>query len=109
MAQYIKQGDIFGRVGTGFAKGLAEQVPKEIERNRLSSGLKAFEQEHQNLNPMQQLARLSAIPGITPQTIQSFSDLARTNNLANAYRNVSYGRGNQGQTPEASADITPVQ
>jgi hypothetical protein len=111
MAQYIKQGDIFGRIGSGFGKGLAEQVPKEIERNRLSSGLKAFEQEHQNLNPMQQLARLSAIPGITPQTIQSFSDLAKTNNMANAYRNVAggYGRGNQGQPPESSADITPVQ
>jgi hypothetical protein len=108
MAQYVKQGDIFGRIGTGFGQGLTEQIPKEIERNRLSSGLKSFEQEHQNLNPMQQLARLSAIPGVTPQTIQSFSDLARTSNLSNAYRNAAYGTGNT-QTPQASADLSPVQ
>lgn len=105
MAQAIKQGDIFGRIGTGFGRGLAEQIPKEIDRNRLSSGLSAFEQDHQNLNPMQQLARLSAIPGVTPQTIQSFSELAKTNNQANAYRNLGgySNRPGQGQpnTPGA--------
>lgn len=89
MAQAIKQGDIFGRIGTGFGRGLAEQIPKEIDRNRLSSGLSAFEQDHQNLNPMQQLARLSAIPGVTPQTIQSFSELAKVNNQGNFYKNLA--------------------
>ncbi len=110
MAQVIKQGDIFGRIGTGFGQGLAEQVPKEIERNRLASGLKAFEQEHQNLNPMQQLARLSAIPGITPQTLQSFSELAKINNQSNAYRNAAEGyRRNQGGVPQASPVIPAMQ
>ncbi len=85
MAQIIKQGNILGRIGSGVGKGLAEQVPKEIERARLSSGLANFEQEHGNLNPIQQLARLSAIPGITPQMIQSFSELAKQQNTRNAY------------------------
>lgn len=86
MAQYIKKASIFGRIGENLGRGLAEQLPQEIERSRLASGLSSFEREHENLNPMQQLARLSAIPGITPQMIQSFSDLAKINNKGNAFR-----------------------
>lgn len=100
MAQKIQPGSIFGRIGSGVGKGLAEQLPKEIERGRLASGLKNFEQQHQNLNPMQQLARLSAIPGITPQMIQSFSDLAKQQNLGNAYRRIA-GQGQQGYGAES--------
>lgn len=85
MAQYISPGNIFGRIGSGIGKGLSEQLPEEIGRGRLSSGLKQFEQESSNLNPMQQLARLSSIPGITPQMIQSFSELAKHQNLRDAY------------------------
>ncbi len=79
MAQQIIEnpGSVFGRLGAGLGKGLAEQLPKEVERSRLSSGLKNFEQESGNLNPMQQLARLSSIPGITPQMIQSFGELGK--------------------------------
>jgi hypothetical protein len=84
MAQQIGQGSIFGRIGSGIGKGLAEQIPKEVEQYRLASGLKKFEQDAGNLNPMQQLARLSSIPGITPQQIQSFSDLARQQNSMRA-------------------------
>ena len=77
MAQLIKQGNIFGRIGTGFGKGLAEQIPKEIERNRLSAGLQQFSQESANRSPLENLATLSAIPGVTPQMIQSFGSLAQ--------------------------------
>ncbi len=91
MAQYIEQGNIFGRIGSGIGKGLAAQLPEEIQRGRLSQGLKNFETDHQNLNPMQQLARLSAIPGVTPQMIQSFSELARNNNQRNAFQNARNG------------------
>ena len=76
MAQYIKQGNIFGRIGTGLGKGLAEQVPKEIERNRLASGLKTLS-EQKGQTPFQQFSALAAIPGITPQMIQSGSELLR--------------------------------
>lgn len=40
--QKIKQGNIFGRIGSGIGQGLAEHAPKEIERSRLASGLKAL-------------------------------------------------------------------
>jgi hypothetical protein len=104
MAQYIKNADLFGRIGSGIGQGLAEQFPKEMERGRLASGLKNFEQEHANLNPMQQLARLSAIPGITPQMIQSFSELAKHQNQGNAYRN---SIGEMGR--KASPDLTEIK
>lgn len=109
MAQNISQGSIFGRIGSGIGKGLAEQLPEEINRGRLASGLKNFELEHQDLNPMQQLARLSSIPGVTPQMIQSFSELARINNQKNAYGNRT-GQNNYGGRPmRSSPDLSEVQ
>lgn len=76
MSYSVKPGNIFGRIGTGIGKGLAEQLPKEIERGRLSAGLKELEGQ-KDLSPFQQFSRLAAIPGITPQMIQSGSDLLR--------------------------------
>jgi hypothetical protein len=76
MSYKVKQANIFGRIGSGIGKGLAEQVPKEIERNRLAKGLQDLENQ-KNLTPFQQFSRLSAIPGITPQMIQSGSELLR--------------------------------
>lgn len=110
MAQYIKQANIFGRIGSGVGKGLAEQLPKEIERGRLAAGLKQFEQDSGNLNPIQQLARLSSIPGITPQMIQSFHELAKYQNQANAYNKAAqdaYGRGAPGAPGAAGGQEAP--
>jgi len=112
MVQYIKQGNIFGRIGTGIGKGLAEQLPKEIERSRLASGLQNFEKESGDLTPIQQLARLSSIPGITPQMIQSFSELAKVQNQGNAYRKGAGGNPRPGQQaagmqPQASPSGAP--
>ena len=112
MVQYVQNADIFGRVGSGIGQGLAEQLPKEIERNRLAAGLQSFEQEHGDLNPMQQMARLSAIPGVTPQMIQTFGELAKLNNQRSAMqrRAESYQGQPGGQsTMAASPDLAPVK
>lgn len=85
MSYEVKQGNIFGRIGSGIGQGLAEQLPKEIERNRLASGLKQFEQDSANLTPLQTLARLSSIPGITPQMVQSFGELAKNQAIRGAF------------------------
>lgn len=75
---------LFGRLGQGLARGIVDVVPKELERRRLASGLQSLEQE-KGLSPFQQFSRLAAIPGITPQMIQSGSDLLRQQGLRNAY------------------------
>jgi hypothetical protein len=77
MVQIIpQQGNIFGRIGHGLGQGIAEQLPKEIERSRLAGGLKDLENQ-QGLTPFQQFSRLASVPGITPQMIQSGTDLLR--------------------------------
>lgn len=77
--------NVFGRLGQGISKGLSDTIPKELDRYRLASGLERFSKESGNMTPMQQLANLSAIPGITPQMIQSFSELAKNQKLRQVY------------------------
>ena len=89
MAQYIKQGNIFGRIGSGLGKGLAEQLPKEVERGRLQSGLRNLG-EQKGQTPFQQFAGLASLPGATPQMIQSGTDLLRQQAILD-----NVNRGNQ--------------
>ncbi len=105
MAQIIEQSDKFGRIGKAFGQGLSEQIPKEVDRYRLSQGLKNFEKDSEGLNPMQQLTRLSSIPGITPQMIQSFGDLAKQQSTRNAYGNP----GQPGQVARGSLSTSGSQ
>ena len=86
MAQYIKNANIFGRIGSGVGQGLAEQLPKEIERNRLKSGLQELSNK-KDLTPFQQFAELTSIPGITPQAIQTGGELLKQQGVRNAYSN----------------------
>jgi hypothetical protein len=89
MAQEIKQGSIFGRIGTGLGQGLAEQIPKEIERNRMRSHLNALS-EQKDLTPFQRYAGLLSTPGITPQGIQTGGQLLERearNTAANKFLN----------------------
>lgn len=71
----VKQPNISGRLGEGFGKGLAEQIPKEIAQYRLSQGLQNFAQNAQNLTPLQQAAQYLSIPGLTPQAAQILPQL----------------------------------
>lgn len=117
MAQKISQGNIFGRIGTGIGQGLAEQVPKEIENYRLRTGLKSLadEADRGELSPSQYLARAAGTYGVTPQMIQSFSELAKQQNLKNAYNKLNTGQvprdihGKTQQSPQSSPDLREVQ
>lgn len=86
---------ISGRIGTAAGSYLAENLPKELERSRLASGLKALG-EKKDLSPFQRFAELSSIPGITPQQIESGSRLLEKEQLGNAYKNSAYGEGGAG-------------
>jgi len=75
MVQVVEQqGSIFGRLGKGLGQALSEQVPKEVERYRLSQGLKKLG-EKQNLSPFQRYSELLSIPGMTPQGIQTGGEI----------------------------------
>ncbi len=108
MVQVIeKQGGLFGRIGKGIGQGLSEQLPKEVERYRLSQGLQNFEKESANLSPLQQLTRLSSIPGVTPQMIQSFGELAKQQTRGNALRDLQTQQNSQNQPKPSPFPTTP--
>lgn len=69
-------GNVFGRIGKGIGQSLSEQVPKEVERGRLSSGLKKLEQE-KDLDPFQFFTRAATLPGMNPQLIETLGKLSK--------------------------------
>lgn len=104
-------GNAFGRIGKGIGKGLSEQIPKEIERGRLSSGLKKLEQE-KDLDPMQFFTRAATLPGASPQLIESLGKLARQRMQGKALE--GFGEkgpkefpGTQGNAPNRSEQGLP--
>ena len=108
MSQKIKQGNLFGRIGTGFGQGLAEQLPKEVSRYRLASGLADIEKDSPNLNRLQLMTRLAGVPGglENPQFIKEYADVARQQNIRNAYQR----GGQRGQTQEmVNTNVQPSQ
>jgi len=116
MAQYIKQGSIFGRIGSGIGKGIAEQLPKEIENQRLRAGLNdvAKQADQGNLSPASFLAKVAGTYGVTPQIVQSFTELSKLQNQRNAFQNSANGGRlppgtDQGPGFKASPDMAGVQ
>jgi hypothetical protein len=96
-------GNVFGRLGKGIGKGLSEQLPKEIERNRLSAGLRKFEQESKGLTPVQQFTRLAGIPGFTAEHLYTLAPLLKDQSIreeGDKIRNA--GGGNPPPSQDAS-------
>lgn len=100
MAQEIKQANIFGRIGSGLGQGLGEQLPKEIERGRLSSGLENLNKQ-QNLSPQEYFTKALSIPGLLdrPQVIQSLENLARQRAVMNSVQQQQQNVNNQLRNP----------
>lgn len=75
MIQILPQeGTLASRIGAGIGRGLADQVPKEIDRSRLASGLKNI-MNNPNASPIEVLSNLHTIPGITPQMVEQYYPL----------------------------------
>ncbi len=70
----------------GLGRGLSEQLPKEVANYRLASGLQNFAKESAGRSQMENLAAISAVPGVTPQTVQAFTELAKNQNLRSSLR-----------------------
>jgi len=77
MSYSVKQGDIFGRIGEQIGKGLADQVPKEVENYRLRKGLQQLGKEAPDLSPLEFATKAYGTYGITPQMVQSLGGLAQ--------------------------------
>ena len=102
----IPQPSIAGRIGTGIGKGLAEQLPEEITRGRLSHGLNQVANQ-QGLTPFQQFSQLASTPGITPQMLQSGAELLKQQGLRQSFRNQAGGQ--PGQIPGQGMPSQPMQ
>ena len=103
----VKQPSLAGRLGTGFGQGLAESLPKEMERGRLSQGLQQLGQQ-EGLSPFQRFAQLSSIPGITPQMIQSGSELLKQQGMRESAMKRG-GRSGQPSGQEFAQGIKDIQ
>lgn len=97
---------IFGRLGKGLGQGLADQIPKEVEYQRLRSGLQSLAQKSGQLSPAEFLAEAAGTYGITPQMIQSFGEIAKQQNQQNAYSR--RGTGQNASNPKSSPGVDDV-
>ena len=104
----LQQPSISGRIGTGLGNYLAESIPKEVERSRLSSGLKELNQK-KNLTPFERFSELLAVPGLAnnPQALESASRLLEKQSLGNAYANINTGGGDSGDFNQQPGTIAP--
>jgi hypothetical protein len=72
MVQVINTGGtLSSNLGAGIGRGLSSQIPKEIERHRLSAGLENLgKQDFSGENQIGNLAKIYNIPGMTPEIAQ---------------------------------------
>jgi hypothetical protein len=100
-------GNIAGRIGAGIGKGLSEQVPKEIERSRLASGLKKLgtRAKEESLNPIDIFTEAAGIPGMTPQHLYTFSPLLQS--YVQKQNFLNRGEGEEGQVAAAQSGRAP--
>lgn len=111
MAQYVKNANIFGRLGSGIGQGLAEQVPKEIEHQRLRSGLQSLAQKADagNLSPAALLAEAAGTYGITPQAVQSFGELGKQQARGQALIQSQNRQQQPALSPFARPEVSPQE
>lgn len=103
--QTIERNDPFGRIGKSFGEGLSEQIPKEIQQQRLSQGLKKFAQEAPNRDTLTNFAELGSIYGIPESYLHTFGKLARDKGVRGEF----LAKGRPGAPQEVTSAQTPHQ
>ena len=103
MSYEVRQPSVSAAVGAGLGSGLSEQIPREIGRYRLASGLKQFSDQSSGMTPMQQITGLLSIPGVSdsPQMMQVLGDMAKQGAFSRAIKQA------YGIDPEEEAQPTP--
>ena len=103
MANIVKQ---LGSPLAGAGAGLAEQLPKEIDRYRLSQGLQNLAQNAPNQSALQNYLQAASIYGISPQTLQGLPDVLKQEGSRNFIKNYKPASGSasasqaENETPE---------
>jgi hypothetical protein len=72
VVQVIDQPNPWGEIGKGLGQGLSEQLPKEVDRNRLVQGLKNLPKGGSLID---NAAYLYSIPGMRPELAQTLLPL----------------------------------
>lgn len=100
----VSPGNAFGRIGTAFGEGLAQNIPKELEYQRKKLGLEELSNAPSNLTPEQYLAKAAGTYGITPQEIQSFGELAKLRRARGSFgANGNPSRDQNSQQPQTES------
>lgn len=112
MVQVIeRKPTIFGELGKGISRGLSEQIPRELEHQRLRSGLQSLAQKSKGgeLSPEEFYAEAAGTYGVTPQMLQGFAELAQMQRKRRALESVPrQGPGQaqaQGQPTQQQAAV----
>lgn len=84
----------------GAAEALPGVLNKEMERNRLQKGLQELSQA-EGLTPFEKFAKFSSIPGVTPQMIQSGTNLLMQQDRAKAFKDMINQEAQQKPNPFA--------
>jgi len=84
----------------GAAEALPGVLNKEMDRMRLQKGLQDLSQE-EGLTPFERFAKFSSIPGITPQMIQSGTNLLMQQDKAKSFKDMINQEGQQKPNPFA--------
>lgn len=79
---------------------MSEQLPKEVERTRLSSGLRNLGNS-QETDPLKRLAEIYSVPGVTPEIANQVSQYVQSNQLRNAT--------NRNGEPQNNTSISPME
>lgn len=97
-----QQGSPIGRLGKGIGKGLADQIPKEIDRYRLSSGLDKFAKESKGKSPFQQAVDFYKIPGSTAEMGYTLFPLLQQEARRDASEKFGKSAGNENKSPRST-------
>lgn len=121
MSYSVRPGNVFGRIGEGLGKGLAESIPKEAERYRLRQGLEELNQK-KGLTPAQKLATVGTLPGVSPTLMQGLANLYQMERIGAGYRDLAGkddsvtdstqskdGSTERGARPDSSKSIAPKE
>lgn len=103
-----REGTAASNIGAGLGQGLAQQLPEEIKRYRIKSGLEDLANQKGNISSYNLIGQLASIPGIEPGLMGALipaiqSELAYRQSLGQDQQEVSAAP--TGEIPSSSVKV----